>query len=156
MAAAMACELCDLAAAAARPEGAPGVVYRDAQLLVLMVDDANYPGFCRVVWNGHVREMSDLDDASRLRVNDAVWRVEKAVREVLGPHKVNVASLGNMTPHLHWHVIPRFEDDAHFPNPVWASAVRSTDPALLAARRALLPRLAEAIRSHLAAHGASA
>ena len=150
------CELCELAMAAGRPEGAPGVAYRDGQLLVLLVDDANYPGFCRVIWNGHVREMSDLDDASRLRINDAVWRVELAVREVFVPHKVNVASLGNMTPHLHWHVIPRFEDDAHFPSPVWAQAVRSTDTSVLAARHALLPRLAESIRRHMGGQGASA
>ena len=150
------CELCELAAAAGRAEGAPGVAYRDDQLLVLLVDDANYPGFCRVIWNGHVREMSDLDDPSRLRINDAVWRVELAVREVFAPHKVNVASLGNMTPHLHWHVIPRFEDDAHFPAPVWAQAVRSTDTAVLAARHALLPRLAEAIRRQMDGQGASA
>jgi hypothetical protein len=60
----------------------------------------------------------------------------------MGPGKVNVASLGNMTPHLHWHVIPRFADDAHFPNPVWTEAVRTTEKPVLAARRALLPKLA--------------
>jgi diadenosine tetraphosphate (Ap4A) HIT family hydrolase len=47
-----------------------------------------------------------------------------------------------MVPHLHWHLIPRFEDDAQFPNPVWAPAVRTTDEPTLAARRALLPQLA--------------
>ena len=29
-----------------------------------------------------------------------------------------------MTPHLHWHVIPRFKDDKHFPNPIWGVALR--------------------------------
>jgi diadenosine tetraphosphate (Ap4A) HIT family hydrolase len=48
-----------------------------------------------------------------------VLAVEQALRRVLNPDKVNLASLGNMTPHLHWHVIPRFRDDRHFPNPVW-------------------------------------
>ena len=42
------------------------------------------------------------------------------MRQVLNPTKINLASLGNMTPHLHWHVIPRFADDVNFPNPVWA------------------------------------
>jgi diadenosine tetraphosphate (Ap4A) HIT family hydrolase len=131
-----ACELCEMA----KPP-----VYRDDKLSVILVDDPNYPGFCRVVWNDHVREMSDLSPADRMRLNDAVWHVETAVREVMGPDKINVASLGNVVPHLHWHVIPRYVDDVHFPNPVWAATVRQPDEKSLAARRALLPRLSAAI-----------
>jgi diadenosine tetraphosphate (Ap4A) HIT family hydrolase len=71
------------------------------------------------------------------------------VREVMQPDKVNLASLGNVVPHLHWHVIPRYTDDAHFPAPVWAPAVRVTDPAVLAARQALLPQLGAAIARRL-------
>ena len=136
----MLCELCELAV---EP------VYRDDKLAVILVDDPNYPGFCRVVWNEHVKEMSDLAPADRLALNDAVWHVELAVREVMAPGKVNVASLGNMTPHLHWHVIPRFADDAHFPNPVWSVPVRQTEEPILAARRALLPQLGAAILRRL-------
>jgi diadenosine tetraphosphate (Ap4A) HIT family hydrolase len=130
------CELCELAA---EP------VWRDDRLSVILVDDADYPGFCRVIWNAHVKEMSDLTPADRLLLNDAVWHVELALREVMAPGKVNVASLGNVVPHLHWHVIPRFADDAHFPNPVWTAAVRTTGEPILAARRALLPQLAAAL-----------
>jgi diadenosine tetraphosphate (Ap4A) HIT family hydrolase len=130
------CELCELAA---EP------VYRDDRLSVILVDDPAYPGFCRVIWNAHVKEMSDLAPSDRLALNDAVWHVELALREVMEPGKVNVASLGNVVPHLHWHVIPRFADDAHFPNPVWTPAVRATEPPVLAARRALLPQLRAAI-----------
>jgi diadenosine tetraphosphate (Ap4A) HIT family hydrolase len=132
------CELCDLKA---EP------VFRDDKLSVILVDDAAYPGFCRVIWNAHVKEMSDLVPADRLALNDAVWEVEMAIRSVMMPEKINVASLGNMTPHLHWHVIPRYVDDAHFPNPVWNAAVRQTEEPVLAARRALLPTLtAEIVR----------
>jgi diadenosine tetraphosphate (Ap4A) HIT family hydrolase len=130
------CELCELSVPA---------VYRDDKLAVILVDDANYPGFARVIWNDHVKEMSDLNASERLLLNDAVYRVELALREVMRPAKVNVASLGNVVPHLHWHVIPRFTDDAHFPSPVWAAPVRQTAEAVLAERSALLPQLAAAI-----------
>jgi diadenosine tetraphosphate (Ap4A) HIT family hydrolase len=130
------CELCRLAA--------PAVVEND-KFAVIIVDDANYPGFCRVIWREHVREMSDLSREDRLLLNEAVCEVEQAVREAMAPAKINVASLGNVVPHLHWHVIPRYTDDAHFPAPVWATAVRETDAAVLDARRALLPQLASAI-----------
>jgi len=136
------CELCELSA--------PTVVDND-KFAVILVDDANYPGFARVIWKDHVREVSDLADEDRLLLNDAVHRLELAVREVMQPLKVNVASLGNVVPHLHWHVIPRYADDAHFPAPVWAQAQRATDEAVLRARRALVPQLAEAIARRFAA-----
>lgn len=128
----MTCELCELKAP---------TVYRDDKLSVIIVDDAAYPGFCRVIWNDHVKEMSDLSREDRLAINEAVHQVELALVDVMKPLKVNLASLGNMVPHLHWHLIPRFADDAQFPSPVWAPAVRTTDEPVLAARRALLPQL---------------
>ena len=132
------CELCELTVPP---------VWRDDKLSVILVDDPAYPGFCRVIWNEHVKEMSDLAQADRMMLNDAVWHVELALRDVMAPGKVNVASLGNVVPHLHWHVIPRYADDAHFPNPVWSAAVRETQAPILAARRALLPKLsAEIVR----------
>jgi diadenosine tetraphosphate (Ap4A) HIT family hydrolase len=130
------CELCDLAVP---------IVWQDEKYSVIIVDDAAYPGFCRVILREHVREVSDLSHEDRLLLNEAVYRVELAVREVMQPLKVNVASLGNVVPHLHWHIIPRYADDAHFPAPVWAQAARQTDEAVLAARCARLPELAAAI-----------
>ncbi len=130
------CELCELAAP---------VAWAGPKFSVIIVDDASYPGFCRVVWREHVREMSDLASEDRLLLNEAVYQVELALREVMHPLKVNVASLGNVVPHLHWHIIPRYADDAHFPAPVWAQAARQPDESVLAARRALLPQLASAI-----------
>src|SRR5450830_1242674 len=136
----MACDLCNLLAA-------PGAarVWSDDRVSVVSVDEAEYPGFTRVVWHAHVKEMTDLPPADRVRIMDVVWAVESAQREVFAPEKINLASFGNMTPHVHWHVIPRYRDDAHFPNPTWAVALRASSAEVLAARRALLPTLHAAI-----------
>jgi diadenosine tetraphosphate (Ap4A) HIT family hydrolase len=136
------CELCELA-------DATKVVASD-RFSVILANEPSYPGFARVIWNEHVREVSDLPDADRLLLNEAVWKLEQAVREVMRPLKVNVASLGNVVPHLHWHVIPRYADDAHFPAPVWAQAVRETSADVLGQRRALLPELVTAIERKFA------
>lgn len=85
----------------------------------MCVDDHDYPGFCRVIWREHAKEMTDLPPVDQRHLMHIVFAVEQALRELLKPDKINLASLGNMTPHLHWHVIPRFHDDRHFPNPVW-------------------------------------
>ena len=116
-------------------------VYDDGRCRVVIADEP-FAGFCRVIWNAHVREMTDLASTDREHLMRIVYRVEAALRALLEPHKINLASLGNLVPHLHWHVVPRFADDSHFPNPVWgaverAAPVRSIPPnfaAMLAAR----------------------
>ncbi|HAT32799.1 MAG TPA: HIT family protein, partial [Janthinobacterium sp.] len=113
------CELCELLDNIGEDDDTSTVIWCNARVAVLAVDDAAYPGFCRVVWQVHVKEMSELDTAQRALIMEVVWRVELALRAVMLPEKINLASLGNMTPHVHWHVIPRYLDDAHFPQPIW-------------------------------------
>ena len=125
------------------------VVWRDPVLRVVLAAEAGYPGFARVIWHAHVAEMSDLPQAAREHVMRAVFAVETAQRTVMSPHKVNVASLGNMVPHVHWHVIPRYRDDIHFPGSVWSAPQREVPPAVLAERSAWLPALREAIVAEL-------
>jgi diadenosine tetraphosphate (Ap4A) HIT family hydrolase len=81
---------------------------------------------------------------------DAVACAERVLREQLQPTKINLATLGNMVPHLHWHVIARFDWDSRFPAPVWAPAAREPDPARLAGIEALRPRLEQALADALA------
>ena len=127
------------------------LLWRSEALRVIEVDDPDYPGYTRVVLQDHLAEMTDLDDALRAQVMRTVWTIESAQRAVLAPDKVNLASLGNMVPHLHWHVIPRWKDDRHFPDAVWAPPRRPAGqdtPAVARARR-MLPdyhaRLAHAL-----------
>jgi diadenosine tetraphosphate (Ap4A) HIT family hydrolase len=102
------------------------VLWQNAICRVVRVDEPDYPGFCRVILRRHAREMSDLEPAERDALMAVVWSVEQVVRETMGPDKMNLASLGNMTPHVHWHVIPRFFDDRHFPGPIWAPPKRES------------------------------
>lgn len=131
----MICELC------VTPGGT--VLWQDARCCVVHVDEPGYPGFCRVIWNSHVREMSDLGEADRMHCMRIVFATERMLRKTLNPDKINLASFGNMVPHVHWHVIPRFADDPHFPQPVWGTRQRSgpnlragVDPAAFAAELA--------------------
>lgn len=96
--------------------------------VVYVTDTPDYPGFCRVILKRHIKEMTDLTPDERSRLMNVVWKTEQAVRDVMRPDKINLASLGNVVPHLHWHVIPRFENDRHFPNPIWGEAKRDAQP----------------------------
>jgi len=117
------CELCT------QPGGHP--LWEDALCRVIRVEDPHYTAFCRVVWKAHVAEMTDLTLAQRQHLMQVVYAVEYALRQLVQPDKINLASFGNMVPHLHWHVIPRWRDDRHFPQPVWGEAQRPGAPRAL-------------------------
>jgi diadenosine tetraphosphate (Ap4A) HIT family hydrolase len=112
----MSCELCE--------QDGGTLIYRNDFLRVVLVEDTEYPGFCRVICNTHLAEMTDLTIAQRSAMMMMVCKVEQALRDVMRPDKINLASLGNMTPHLHWHIIPRYVHDKHFPQPIWGVAQR--------------------------------
>lgn len=92
-----------------------------------------FPAFYRLIWNEHVAEFSDLSETDRHACMDAVTAIERTLRTLLAPTKINLATLGNVVPHLHWHVIARFDWDSHFPAPVWGAEQRPA-PADAAAR----------------------
>ena len=120
------------------------LLWHDDFCRVIWVDDPHYPGFCRVILHTHVREMSDLAAADQTRLMQVVFSVESAVRATLQPDKINLASLGNVVPHVHWHVIPRWMEDVNFPDAIWAPPRRAD-----AAPGPLASANAEAIRSAL-------
>jgi diadenosine tetraphosphate (Ap4A) HIT family hydrolase len=126
------------------------VLWADDTLRVVLADEPDWPGFCRVIWNAHVAEFSDLEDAERAHVMNAVNGVERAIRRVISPAKINLASLGNQVPHVHWHVIPRHSNDSRFPLPIWAPRQRTVSEALLSSRRAQATLLREAVRIEMA------
>jgi diadenosine tetraphosphate (Ap4A) HIT family hydrolase len=111
------CELCN--------PTSEKILWRDRFCRIVMVDEPDYPGFCRIILERHVSEMTDLSAPERERLMNAVFAAEAALRELVAPDKINLASLGNAVPHLHWHVIPRYRDDSHFPRPIWAGPCRS-------------------------------
>jgi diadenosine tetraphosphate (Ap4A) HIT family hydrolase len=126
------------------------LIWRGDDARVVQIDDPHLPGYCRIIWNRHFAEMSDLSRVEREILLSLVDVVEFAVRRVMRPTKINLASLGNQVPHLHWHVIPRFADDPYFPGSIWSAKQRETPEAVLKSRRELAKGLPDAIRSGIA------
>lgn len=119
-AAAPGCPLCS--------EAGGRTVWRDADWRIVRVDDADFPALYRLIAARHVAEFTDLTPSQRGRCMALVAAVEQAMREQLRPTKINLATLGNVVPHLHWHVIARFEWDSHHPQPVWGPRQREVSP----------------------------
>jgi diadenosine tetraphosphate (Ap4A) HIT family hydrolase len=126
------------------------LIWRGDDCRVILVNDPDLPGFCRVIWNHHVAEMTDLSYGEREHLMTLVFAVEEAVRHVMNPDKVNVAALGNMVPHIHWHVIPRFKDDSFFPGSAWSKKTQETAATILEARAKKTQELPTAIKAAIA------
>jgi diadenosine tetraphosphate (Ap4A) HIT family hydrolase len=94
--------------------------------------------------------MTDLTYGEREHLMTLVFAVEKGVRHVMHPDKVNLAALGNMVPHIHWHVIPRFKDDAFYPGSAWSKRVQETPAAILSERRKKSADLEKTIKAEIA------
>ncbi len=130
--------------------GAGGdVLWRGAGMRVVRADEALYPAWWRLVHDAHATEFTDLDALARASCIDALALLEQAMREVLRPDKVNLASFGNAVAHLHWHVIARWRDDAHWPQPSWGPPLRGADQTALDALRARLPQAEARLRTLL-------
>ncbi len=128
------CPLCQTAAA-------DDIIIATPQYRVVWANEVGYPCFVRVVWTAHLAEMTQLSTVERSTLMSAVFAVEQAMRTVLNPAKINLASFGNFVPHIHWHVVPRFNDDTHWPNSSFAAPRREGTPH----GEALKPKLAAAI-----------
>jgi len=126
------------------------LIWRGDDCRVILVNDPDPPGFCRVIWNRHVSEMTDLSYGEREHLMVLVFAVEEAVRHVMHPDKVNIAALGNMVPHIHWHIIPRYKDDAFFPGSTWSQRTQESPPSKLVERKQLAKELPLAIKAAIA------
>lgn len=100
------------------------LIYQNDFVRIINANDPHYPAFTRVVLQRHVAEMTDLNASERQRLMDYVYLVEQTQRNILHPDKINLAAFGTMVPHLHWHIIPRFKWDLHYPASVWSATQR--------------------------------
>jgi diadenosine tetraphosphate (Ap4A) HIT family hydrolase len=65
------------------------------------------------------KEMSEIPAEVRFEIYALLDLIEKEMLAYYKPKKINIASFGNYLPHVHWHIMARFEEDSFFPEPMW-------------------------------------
>lgn len=84
-----------------------------------------YKGYLLFINKKHKNELHDLAISERNVYLLEMSLVAEAVHKAFNPKKINYELLGNTASHLHWHIIPRYEDDINPLEPIW-----NTDPKL--------------------------
>jgi len=94
-----------------------------------LAKNQTYRGQCSLIFDlRHAARPDQLSADEWAAFCGDLYVAQRAVVSVTRPDHVNIESLGNVVPHLHWHVIARFVDDVHFPDPIWAPARRAAKP----------------------------
>jgi diadenosine tetraphosphate (Ap4A) HIT family hydrolase len=84
--------------------------------------DQFFPGYTLLFTRTHVTELFHLDRTVRGGLIEEVSSVAAALHTVFQPDKINYELLGNMVPHIHWHLVPRFSAEPLWPRPIWADS----------------------------------
>ena len=116
-----------------------------------------YTGYCMLLSRAHATELSQLG-VDRTAFLDEMCLLARGIEECFRPHKLNYELLGNLVPHLHWHIFPRYANDPERLKPIWIALERAdTDPAEKARlQTGTMPygEVAQRLRDWLAANGA--
>jgi len=86
---------------------------------LLLMNDAQYPWFILVPRREEVSEVFQLDGADQRQLWQESVALAEKLKDLFAADKLNIATLGNMVPQLHMHVIVRRRGDAAWPAPVW-------------------------------------
>jgi diadenosine tetraphosphate (Ap4A) HIT family hydrolase len=79
-----------------------------------------YRGQCQLIFDPrHVARIDQLSRPEWASLTADLYLAQQAVMCAVRPDHLNVESLGNVVPHLHWHIIPRYVDDPKWGAPIW-------------------------------------
>lgn len=73
------------------------------------------------------KEFSDCTPDEKAEIWKALDIIERLMLDYYLPDKINIASFGNMLPHVHWHIMARFKEDSYFPEPMWGPKQRDSE-----------------------------
>lgn len=84
-----------------------------------LVNDSRYIWLVLVPKDNGARDVFDLSESRQVEIALLYNRIGKLIMQEFEGDKFNVASLGNMVPQLHFHLIVRRQGDAAWPGPIW-------------------------------------
>lgn len=105
----------------------PDLVWEFSQSVLFLGPWQFYHGYCVLVTRLHATELSQLNDEDRLVHLDEMCLAAKAIEDCFHPKKMNYELLGNQVPHIHWHLVPRYDSDPEFRHAMWLALDRAKD-----------------------------
>ena len=117
------------------------IIYEEKELRI-KIHESEIP-WLKLFTKHSYKEMSEVPWELQVRILEILNIIEKEMLDFYKPTKINIASFGNYLPHLHWHIMARFEGDSYFPEPMWGTKQRSSNlelPSFEGFRQSLLKK----------------
>ncbi|MCP4971675.1 MAG: HIT family protein [Arcobacter sp.] len=84
----------------------------------IQVEKSEIP-WLKIFTNEKKKELSECNQITKNEIFRLLDIIEKQMIEYYKPEKINIASFGNYVPHVHFHIMARFQEDSYFPEPMW-------------------------------------
>ena len=105
---------------------------------IRLMDNSNYPWLILVPMKNNIIEITDFEQTDYDLFNQEIRKVAKILQNEFKPDKLNIATIGNVVPQMHVHIIARFKNDTLFPKTVWGSQFLPYDEESLKAIKDIL------------------
>jgi diadenosine tetraphosphate (Ap4A) HIT family hydrolase len=97
----------------------PYLIHEFPHSYLVLGEHQFFRGYCVLISKGHYKEMTDMPPGIQAEMFQEMMKVSSVLQRFFQPSKMNMCSLGNVVPHVHWHFFPRYIDDAQFKDPPW-------------------------------------
>jgi len=101
------------------------IIYENASIKI-KIEKSEIP-WLKIFTQTSYKEMSDVPTSIRMEIYELLHKIEKEMINYYNPTKINIASFGNYMPHVHWHIMARFEKDSYYPEPMWGTKQRDAN-----------------------------
>jgi len=86
---------------------------------VILGQGQYFKGYCLIFMKNHKEQLGQLPGKKQKALYADVIRVAGAIDRAFKPARINYENLGNITHHIHWHIIPRYKSDPYKKLPIW-------------------------------------
>ena len=91
----------------------PYLIHEFPQSFFVIGDHQFYRGYSLLLFKQHRRELHELNREEYLGLSEELYLANQAISRTFSPWKMNNQCLGNQDQHVHWHILPRYEDDPY-------------------------------------------
>ena len=96
------------------------------ELIKIEIEPSEIP-WLKIFTIENIKEFSQCDYKTKQEIFKYLDIIEKEMLDYFKPKKINIASFGNYVPHVHFHIMARFEEDSYFPEPMWGKKQREAN-----------------------------
>ena len=101
------------------------IIYKN-DLIKIEIESSEIP-WLKIFTIENIKEFSQCNSQTKQEIFKYLDIIEKEMLAYFNPKKINIASFGNYVPHVHFHIMARFEEDSYFPEPMWGKKQREAN-----------------------------